>query len=193
MIIRNKHKEIEEVERMDEERFWEISTGTVTFFLTALALIVGVITFLSFYDGMKVKNQEEIATYISKMNQFLTSSNQYSDSVEIALKNGTALEFTKDDDQEFRTLVARATQLSVPTKWEEHREAAVELISARYMLFYQYQQNFRFGEKDMDEKFAELDSLEKVEKEVLLTSFDASGITYRETEEGKITFSIKTY
>ncbi|WP_404431239.1 hypothetical protein [Sutcliffiella horikoshii] len=190
MIFRNEHKEIEE---MEEERFWDINPRTVTFFLAALALIVGIITFLSFYDGFKVKSQEEVATYVNDMNQLLLKSKQYSDSVEDSLKNGTAPVFTKKDEQEFRILMDTASKLPFPSKWKEHQEAAAGLISARYMFFYHYQQNVRLGEEDMEEKLSELEKLENEEKEVLLSSFDASGISYRESEEGKITFSIKTY
>ncbi|MGD6776873.1 MULTISPECIES: hypothetical protein [Bacillaceae] len=190
MIFRNEPKDIEEVE---EESFWDINPGTVTFFLAALALIVGIITFLSFYDGWKVKNQEEVATYVNEMNQLLIQSKQYSDSVEDSLKNGKATIFTKKDAQEFRTLMDTARKLSIPSKWKEHHEAATGIISARYMFFYHYQQNVRLGEEDIQEKLSELEKLENVEKEVLLSSFEASGISYRESEEGKITFSIKTY
>ena len=190
MIFRNEHKEIEE---MEEERFWDINPRTVTFFLAALALIVGVITFLSFYDGLKVKSQEEVATYVNEMNQLLIKSKQYSDSVEDSLKNEIAPVFTKKDEQEFRTLMDTASKLPFPSKWKEHHEAAAGLISARYMFFYHYQQNVWLGEEDMEEKLSELEKLENEEKEMLLSSFDASGISYRESEEGKITFSIKTY
>ncbi len=190
MIFRNEHKELEE---MEEERFWDINPRTITFFLAALALIVGIITFLSFYDGFKVKSQEEVATYVNEMNQLLIKSKQYSDSVEDSLKNGTAPVFTKKDEQEFRTLMDTAGKLPFPSKWKEHHEAAAGLISARYMFFYHYQQNVWLGEEDMEEKLSELEKLENEEKEMLLSSFDASGISYRESEEGKITFSIKTY
>ncbi|MGD6873184.1 hypothetical protein ACQCU1_13475 [Sutcliffiella horikoshii] len=190
MIFRNEHKDLEEIE---EERFWDFDPRTVTFFLAALALIVGIITFLSFYDGLKVKSQEEIATYVNEMNQLLIQSKEYSDSVEDSIKNGTAPEFTKQDEQEFRILMDTASKLSIPSKWKEHHEAATGLISGRYMFFYHYQQNFRLGEEDIQEKLSELEKLENVEKEMLLSSFDASGISYRESEEGKITFSIKTY
>lgn len=190
MIFRNEHKGIEEIE---EERFWDVDPRTVTFFLAALALIVGIITFLSFYDGWKVKSQEEVATYVNEMNQLLIKSKQYSDSVEDSLKNGTAITFAENDEQEFRTLMDTASKLPSPSKWKEHHEAAAGLISARYMFFYHYQQNIRMGEEDMEVKLSELEELENEEKKVLLSSFDASGITYHETEEGKITFSIKTY
>ncbi|NMH72967.1 hypothetical protein HF078_07785 [Bacillus sp. RO2] len=190
MIFRNEQKEIEELE---DDRFWDINPRTVTFYLMALALIVGIITFLSFYDGMKVKSQEEVANYVNEMNQLLIKSKHYSDSVEDSLKNGTVSVFAKEDEQEFRSLMVTASKLSVPLKWKEHQEAAMGLITARYMFFYQYQQSVRLGEEDIEEKLSELEKLEKVEKEVLLSSFDASGITYRESEEGKITFSIKTY
>lgn len=190
MIFRNEHKEIEE---MEEESFWDINPRTVTFFLAALALIVGIITFLSFYDGVKVKSQEEVATYVNEMNQLLLKSKQYSDSVEDYLQNGAAIVFTKKDEQEFRTLMDTADKLPFPSKWNEHHEAATGLISARYMFFYHYQQNIKLGEEEIEEKLSELEKLENEEKKVLLSSFDASGISYRESEEGKITFSIKTY
>ncbi|NLP52976.1 hypothetical protein [Bacillus sp. RO1] len=190
MIFRNEQREIEELE---DDRFWDINPRTVTFFLMALALIVGTITFLSFYDGMKVKSQEEVANYVNEMNQLLIKSKHYSESVEHALKNGDVSPFSKEEEQEFRTLMITASKLSFPLNWEEHHEAAAGLITARYMFFYQYQQNVRLREEDIEKKLSELEKLEAVEKEVLLSSFDASGITYRESEEGKITFSIKTY
>ncbi|KPB06133.1 hypothetical protein [Bacillus sp. CHD6a] len=190
MIFRNEQEKMEELE---DDHFWEINPRTVTFFLMAMALIVGIITFLSFYDGMKVKSQEEVANYVNEMNQLLIKSKHYSDSVEDSLTNGTMAAFAKEDEQEFRTLMVTASKLSVPLKWEAHQEAAAGLITARYMFFYQYQQNVRLDGEEIEEKLTELEKLEKVEKEVLLSSFDASSITYRESEEGKITFSIKTY
>ncbi len=186
----NNNKDLEELE---EESFWELNTKTVTFFLCMLTLIVGVITGLSFYDGIQVKKQERVAVYIEEINDLLRRSEQYSDSIKDRLENGNASTFSMYDEQEFRAIMTAAGQLDAPTGWEEHKEAAAELISARYMFFYHYFHGLRLGEKELENNSSRLNTLENKEKEVLLSSFESSGIPFRETEEGKITFSIKTY
>ncbi|KMJ57530.1 hypothetical protein AB685_16120 [Bacillus sp. LL01] len=190
MNIWNNEKELEESE---EESFWEFNTKTVTFFLCMLTLIVGVITGLSFYDGMHVKKHERVAAYIHEMNELLRKSEQYSDSIIDSLEKGRASSFTLEDEQELRAIMTAASQLKTPSGWEGHKEAAADLISARYMFFYHYFHGLGMEEKELADASARLEILENKEKEVLLSSFESSGIPYRETEEGKITFSIKTY
>jgi hypothetical protein len=189
----NQWNEDKDLEELEEESFWEFNSKTVTFFLCILTLIVGVITALSFYDGIQVKKQEKVAVYIHEMNELLRKSEQYSNSIKDGLENGGASAISVEDEQEFRAIRMAAGQLSTPSGWEGHKEAATDLISARYMFFYHYFHGSEMEEEELESTLAALDRLENKEKEVLLSSFEASGISYRETEDGKITFSIKTY
>lgn len=190
MSILDDDKDIEELE---DEKFWDFNTKTVTFFLCMLTLIVGTITALSFYDGIQVKKQEKVATYIHGMNELLRKSEEYTNSLKDRLEQGGGAVFSVENEQEFRAIMTSAGQLENPSGWRDHKEVASELISARYLFFYHHYHGLEIREKELAETLARLKELEEKEKEMLLSSFEASGIPYRETEEGKITFSIKTY
>ncbi|MCM3618630.1 hypothetical protein M3936_13655 [Sutcliffiella horikoshii] len=187
----NKSKNDNELDESQEKSFWDFSP--VTFFLCMLTLIVGVITVLSFYDGFQVKKQERIAAYVNEMNELLRKSEQYSGLMKDKLDNGSSPSFSVEDEKEFRELMQAAPQIEAPSGWQGHKEAATELISERYMFFYHYFHGTAIEGKGIEDVYSRLDALESKEKEILLSSFDASEIPYQETEEGKITFSIKSY
>jgi hypothetical protein len=181
--------DIEEV----EESLFEWNGKVITCILLALVLIAGVLAFFSFRDGIQVTKQQNIAEYIDEVNTLLTQSESYTKQVTEALENQTRARVTLEKEQDLRKLVSAAAHIKAPAEWKGHKEAAVRLISERHLVYYQQLHGLRAVNGQETEVLERLEALEEQEKKALIAGFEGSNIPYKETEEGKITFSVKSY
>ncbi|MGM0836472.1 MAG: hypothetical protein ACQEV7_09965 [Bacillota bacterium] len=180
------------IEESTEEEFFSLDR-IITYFLIACTLIIGVLTFLLFYDGISVNKEKRISDYISTSDKLLKETELLTEPL-LMYANGENNSFTivDKDLESLKQRMAEGKGLDAPREFLEHKDTMNAIIAERYAAVYGYSLGNR-SHKAAKEKFEGIDKLEEEEKNSLIAAMDQAEINYELLEDGTIRFYFKSY
>ncbi|WP_223702622.1 hypothetical protein [Sutcliffiella deserti] len=184
-----------------EEPFFEIEEEDdsfsidkiVTYFLIACTIVITVLTFFVFYDGISVQKEQEISKYISNADELLKESQQLVEPLSLFAK-GESNSYSMEDAalHSLRQTISAGQALDAPKEFLKHRETVNALIVERYAATYTYS----LGERSrgvVEENFKKIEDLKTLENTTLISALEEAGLNYKVAEDGNIRIFYKSY
>ncbi|MFE7062218.1 hypothetical protein ACFVAD_08700 [Sutcliffiella sp. NPDC057660] len=180
------------IEESTEEEFFSLDR-IITYFLIACTLIIGVLTFLLFHDGISVNKEKRISEYISTSDRLLKETKLLTEPL-MLYANGENNSFTLVDEdlESLKQRMAEGKGLDAPREFLEHKDTMNAILAERYAAFYGYSLGNR-SRTAAEAKFAGIDLLMEEEKNNLIAAMDQAKINYELLEDGTIRFYFKSY
>lgn len=177
----------------DEEKEFFSFDRIITYFLISCTLIIGVLAFLLFYDGISVNKEKRISEYISRVDTLLKETELLSEPL-FLYSNGenSSITIGEGDLESLKKNMAAGKALDAPQGFHEHKETMNAILTERYAAVYSYSLGNR-SRKAAEEKFAEIKKLEEKEKNSLISAMDEANVKYELLEDGTIRFYFKSY
>jgi hypothetical protein len=175
-----------------EEEFFSLDR-IITYFLIACTFIIGVLTFLLFYDGIAVNKEKRISDYISTSDKLLKETELLTEPL-LMYANGenNGITIVEEDLESLKKSMAEGKALDAPRDFLEHKDRMNAILAERYAAVYGYSLGNR-SRTAAEAKFSGIDKLEEEEKNSLIAAMDQAKINYELLEDGTIRFYFKTY